>query len=118
MGRPSDYKPEFCEELIAHMTKGYSFESFAAVIGVHRDTLYEWVKRHVEFSDAKKRARDAALYWWEKVGEAGLTGQLKGFNAAVWIFSMKNRFKWTDEKSAEADDGSHSDDEVIKSAKG
>ena len=96
LGRPSKYQPQYGDQLIEHMRQGFSFESFGAIIGSHRDTLYEWAKVHEPFSDAKKRAVGEGLLFYEKVGLAGMTGKLKGFNPAAWIFSMKNRFQWQD----------------------
>lgn len=97
LGRPTKYKEEYCQMLIEHMSSGLSFESFAAVIDVNRDTLYEWAKVHSDFSDTKKRAFDKCLLWWEKAGIAGLWGTKDSqFNTGVFVFSMKNRFKWTD----------------------
>jgi hypothetical protein len=78
------------------MTKGLSFESFAAECGVHFDTLYEWVKKNPEFSEAKKIGTSLSLKFWEKIGMDGVKGDLKNFNVAGWIFNMKNRFRWTD----------------------
>lgn len=95
-GRPSKYRKEYCELLVSHMEGGLSFESFAAEVGVIPDTLYEWVKKHPEFSDAKKRGWALSQLFWEKIGIAGATGRIRGFNAASWIFNMKNRFKWRD----------------------
>ena len=96
MARPSKYKPKYCEDLIAHMKQGLSFESFAAVIKVNQDTLHEWARRHKEFSEAKKIAFEENRLVWEKMGIAGMMGRTPGFNATVWIFNMKNRFKWVD----------------------
>lgn len=101
-GRPSLYKPEYCELLVEHMAQGFSFESFAAIVDTHRDTLYEWCKVHESFSDAKKRGRDKSLIWWEKVGMIGMGipskngPQLKNFSSAMWIFTMKNRHGYSD----------------------
>lgn len=53
IGRPTRYKKEFCEQLINHMAQGLSFDTFAGVVGVSRDSLYEWAKKFKEFSDAK-----------------------------------------------------------------
>jgi hypothetical protein len=116
-GRPTTYKDRFCDLLIDHMTKGYSFESFAAITDTCKDTLYEWVKVHPEFSDAKKRATDKSRLFWEKVGienivnietmekdESGsFTAVKKSLNSAAWIFNMKNRFKddWKDKHETE-----------------
>lgn len=101
VGRPSLYKPEYCQAIIKHMEKGYSFESFAAVIKVNRDTLYEWQKVHAEFSDAIKLAFDECQLFWEKKGMEGTFGELEGFSAAAYIFNMKNRFKWKDKQPEE-----------------
>lgn len=89
--------------LIEHMSSGLSFESFAGVIGVDRDTLYEWVKVNKDFSDAKKKGSSASELKWEKIGLEGLYmgGKDTPFNAAVWIFNMKNRFGWTERKEVE-----------------
>jgi hypothetical protein len=116
-GRPTTYEDRFCDLLIDHMTKGYSFESFAAITDTCKDTLYEWVKVHPEFSDAKKRATDKSRLFWEKVGienivnietmekdESGsFTAVKKSLNSAAWIFNMKNRFKddWKDKHETE-----------------
>lgn len=105
MGRPSLYKPEYCEKLIKHMRKGLSFESFAGVVDVNIDTLYEWEKVHANFSEAKKIAFAKCRLFWEKKGHQGLYPKMipgeKGvtllpMNSSVWIFNMKNRFGWKD----------------------
>lgn len=100
-GRPTLYKPEYCERLIGHMSNGLSFESFAAVIDVNRDTLYEWVKTHTDFSDAKKRATDKCLLWWEVEGINALNR--KFYQPAIWIFNVRNRFGWTDKAESKSE---------------
>lgn len=108
VGRPSKYKKEYCDLLIEHMSKGLSFESFAAVIKVNHDTIHEWCKVHKDFSDTKKEAFALSRLFWEQHGIDGLysiteydekTGKptrSKSMNATVWIFNMKNRFGWRD----------------------
>jgi hypothetical protein len=96
-GRPTKYKKEYCEMLVEHMKQGYSFESFgASPVCVDKVTLYRWVEKHAEFSNAKKRAETECLKFWEKIGIAGALGKIQGFNAASFIFNMKNRFFWRD----------------------
>lgn len=95
-GRPSSYRPEYCQKLIDHMRDGYSFESFAAIADVNQDTLYEWAKVHPNFSEAKKKAFAKSLLFWEQAGINGLWPGGETFNTALWIFNMKNRHKWTD----------------------
>jgi len=83
--------------LIKHMgEEGLSYETFAAVIEVNKDTLYEWEAVHPEFSEAKKLAFEKNRAFWEKIGTAGMVGKIPGFNATVWIFNMKNRHGWRD----------------------
>ena len=103
-GQPTKYKPEYCEQLLAHMRGGLSFDSFAALCESHIDTLYEWAKRHPEFSDAKKRGQALSLRFWEQTGLDGIRGQIQYFNASAWIFAMKNRFKWRNEPEPEMEE--------------
>lgn len=116
-GRPSLYRPEYCQMLIAHMSEGLSFETFAATIKTHRDTLYEWEKTHQDFSDAKKAAIEACQLYWEKLGKdhiinksdsessfgMGGSSKSRSLNAAIWVFNMKNRFKWRDKQPDESE---------------
>lgn len=94
-GQPTTYKPEYCEMLVEHMKKGFSFESFAADIDSTRATLYNWEKAHPEFLDAKKRGHEKGLKTHESAGLAMEFGKSKG-NPTSWIFTMKNRFGWKD----------------------
>lgn len=94
--RVSSFKPEYCDLLVEHMSKGLSFNAFAGVIKVSQAVLYKWSKKYPEFQDARNRGDAAALLHWEKVGRAGMMGKVPNFNAAVYIFSMKNKFDWTD----------------------
>ena len=113
-GRPTKYRKEFCEKLIEHMSKGLSYESFAGQIDVDRSQLYIWEKKHNEFHDAKKRAVEKCLLHWEKIGYAGMLGSeismgdrkinMKNFQTSMWIFQMKNRFKWTDRQEHKVED--------------
>ena len=97
VGRPTKYKPEYCQMLIDHMAKGKSYETFGYSVGVDRATVYNWEK-HPEFLDAKKKAFDASYAFWEEAGLAGMFmgGKDNPFNSTVWIFNMKNRFNWKD----------------------
>lgn len=96
-GRPTKYRGEYCQELIEHMgNQGLSYESFAGVIGVSIQTLYEWEAKHKRFFEAKQEAFAKNRVWWERVGAAGMAGKIPGFNSTVWVFSMKNRHGWRD----------------------
>lgn len=91
-GRKTKYKDSYKNELIQQMKDGNSYTSFAAKIGVHIDTLYEWEKKYPEFSEAKKIAFAQSQAFWEDIG---LKMAMDG-NSQVWKFNMKNRFGWID----------------------
>lgn len=101
-GRPSDYKPEYCEMLVEHMAEGLSFESFAGLVGCAISTLYEWEKKNPAFSEAKKEGFERNRLFYERVGLRMMQdGQ---GSATVWLFNMKNRFpkQWRDKHDVES----------------
>ncbi len=99
LGRPSKYKPEYCAMLIEHMAKGFSYETFGAIIDVVKTTIYTWEQEYPDFLDAKKKAFAKCQIFWEQQGQLGLwSDKEKQLNSAVWIFNMKNRFNWTDKR--------------------
>lgn len=53
-----------------------------------------------DFRRTEKERQALCEVWWEKRGREMAMG--KDGNATVWIFNMKNRFKWRD-KPAEDD---------------
>lgn len=122
VGRPTDYKPEYCEQLIEYFSEApykevtkqvvtksgdvinvtqneasdfKSLAAFANRIKVHKDTLHEWSKVHPEFSDAYKRAKQYQEEWLTVNGTKGLT------NPAFSIFTAKNVIDWRDKRDIE-----------------
>lgn len=103
-GRPSEYKPEYCQKAIEHLAKGLSLRATAGELGISHDTIYDWQRKFPDFSDAIKEGIAKGEAFWEKIGMAGATGKIKNFSAAAWIFNMKNRFKWTDRVEVAGED--------------
>lgn len=91
-----DFKPQYIKEIEEHMAKGFSAESFCAIIGIHRTTLYNWAERYVEFFYAIKRGREKSQLYWEEIGQRGAKGKIRNFNVTAYIFSMKNLHRWRD----------------------
>jgi hypothetical protein len=85
-GRPSEYRPEFCERVKEHMAKGKSLTAFAGSIGQSKDTIYEWIATHPAFSDAVTRARAARV----DALETRMLSANNGGTAATSIFALKN----------------------------
>lgn len=97
MGRPSLYKPEYCEQLIQHMEwDGKSFESFAAAINVGIRTLYVWEKEYPEFLQAKEIGMAKAQAYWEEIGATNVHSPSNSWSPTPWMFIMRCRFKYRD----------------------
>jgi transposase-like protein len=102
IGRPSEYKPEWMlNKAIDLMSEGASKVEVAAELGITRETLYDWMKKHPEFSDTIKKGEQLCEAWWEKHGRRSLHDQK--FNATLWYMNMKNRFKWSDRQEQTID---------------
>lgn len=121
-GRPTKYKPEYCESIIEYFDVEHTriveerfyykngdekvkeievanelptVEGYAHSIGVNKTTLHEWNKKHTEFSNAFKKARELQEKMW-------LTNSLKGlYPGAFTIFAGKNMFGWRDKQDIE-----------------
>jgi hypothetical protein len=105
MARPTTYDPTYCDRVVEYGKAGKSVAWIAAELDVHKDTIYEWMKVHPEFSDAMTRARLHAQKWWEDAGQDGLLMKPGegSFNASVWSRSMAARFPedWRESKGVE-----------------
>lgn len=101
-GRPSLYKPEYCESVLEMGKQGYSVVEMAAEIGVARSTLEEaWPSANPEFSEALTRARECSQAWWERTGRVGMVENT--INPSIWSRSMAARFPrdWREVKGTE-----------------
>ena len=99
----SKYRPEYCQMLIDHMAGGLSWQCFCGVVGVACATTKLWLETHNEFAQAKAIGEGQSRLYWEKLGKLGSLGQIKDFNATIFIFTMKNRFNWSDRTDLKID---------------
>lgn len=116
-GRPTKYKPEFCEVLIECGAEGMGKAEMAAELGIHHSTFNAWIEEKPEFSAAVKEAVSRSQAWWEREGRKATFGKTDGFNATSYIFNMKNRFPndWRDKREVDntSSDGSLSPTTII-----
>lgn len=93
-GRPTGYRPEYCERVIELGRTGASVVEMAAEIGVARATLEaNWTANHPEFLEAFTQAKQLSQVWWERMGRENLiVPQGITFQATVWSRSMAARF--------------------------
>lgn len=101
VGRPSKYKPEYCERILEMAAEGCSMAEYAAEFGIDRTTLFDWRDQHEEFSTALTRAKVLEQSWWER--EARMNVKNKEFNANLWYRCAASRFRddYTERKSTE-----------------
>lgn len=101
-GRPTKYKPEYCDLVVKHLEEGLSIESFAGVIDVDTAQIYRWKEKYPEFRSSINRGVAKSLLWWDRQGQKGLWGTRdKQFNHRTWEFNMRNKFGWRDEPKDE-----------------
>lgn len=115
-GRPTKYRPEYCDMIVAHMEDGASVLSFAASIDVSRSVINLWASEHPEFMQALARAKAKSAAWWEAVGRnIAVTGE---GNASMAIFGLKNMAgdEWADTSRTEltGKDGSPLNVQIVR----
>jgi transcriptional regulator with XRE-family HTH domain len=59
-GRPTDYKPEYCELAYGYTLLGATQEEVAGLLGVTRRTIGNWADSHPEFARALEQGRTVA----------------------------------------------------------
>lgn len=90
-GRPTAYRAEYCDQVVALGEVGKSKAQIARDLRVDRKTLDNWCSRHPEFREAMDLAREWALAWWEDQGQAGIWAG-KEFNSNAYALQVRNRF--------------------------
>ena len=91
VGRPSKYKPEYCEEVIALGKLGKSIAQMAAHFDVDKASIYDWAAAQEDFSTALARARVHSQTWWENAAQENIKD--RNFNAQLWLKSVASRFR-------------------------
>ena len=85
-GRPTLYRPEYCQRAIEFMGHGYSVTALAGHLGMSKDAIYDWINLYPDFRHAVnmgRAARVAAL-------EAKLLATSQGVGVTAAIFALKN----------------------------
>jgi len=91
VGRPSKYKPEYCEQIIELGKQGKSIAQMAAAFDVDKASVYRWADEEETFRTALARARTYSQTWWEDKAQQNLG--TRDFNAQLWLKSVASRFR-------------------------
>lgn len=101
LGRPTKYKPEYCQRLVDHMAQGFSSDSFAGVVDVCIETIRQWKHKNPEFLAAYKRGCAARLLRDEQIYQTAMLGRPVRIgneeftiNVSLLIFKMKSQHRW------------------------
>ena len=73
-GRPSKYTESMCDTVVTCMCKGYIIEEVCAELGIHKDTFFEWVKLHPDFSDSYKKGKAGFNAFWARAYKKVMMG--------------------------------------------
>lgn len=95
-GRPSLYRPEYCDLVKEDMAKGYSLGAFAGLVGVNRSTLNNWMTDHPEFLEAVKEGKAKRLRQGETAMLLGATTKGGVGNPTLIMFWLQN-MGWREE---------------------
>lgn len=98
-GRPkkelSELPKDWKEQIMALGEEGGSDVEMRVLLRISHDLWYRWLEEEPEFSQTIKEARELCEAFWIRHGRRMSTGAAEGM-PAVYIFNMKNRFKWRD----------------------
>ncbi|CAB4199230.1 hypothetical protein UFOVP1336_21 [uncultured Caudovirales phage] len=93
IGRPSKKTEQRVEALLQSLRAGASRQRAAALAGIHRDTLYEWMKQDPAFSDAIEKAEAFAEFrFLARVATAAENE--RSWQAAAWILERRFPNEW------------------------
>lgn len=100
-GRPIEYDPEYHPiKVLEESKRPHSMAGLAVVLGIAKDTLYEWGKKYPIFSDSLKTYRTALEAALIDKGQEFLVNS-KDKSSAVWAMMMKNMAGWKDKDDSE-----------------
>jgi transposase len=86
IGRPTDFKESYGEEILQLMAEGLSLAAAAAELGIHRQRVYDWEEKHPDFADTIKLARSKRQLFLER----RLLSAKDGPVVTSSIFALKN----------------------------
>jgi transposase-like protein len=98
-GRPTLYRPEYCQRAIEFMGQGYSVTALAGELQIAKETIYLWIREHADFMHAINRGRAARVAALET--KLLTTSQGVGVTAAIFALKNADPDEWQDRYNTE-----------------
>ena len=97
VGRPSDFDPAYCEQVIALGKQGKSYAQMASILNTSYTSMLRWRDEHEEFRCAMEDAQHFAQAWWEDQAQCYMVEEKESakLNVGLWSRSMAARFPKT-----------------------
>lgn len=93
VGRPSEYYPERCVELLALMKNGAKDSEIYAKWGISKVTFYEWLRTHEDLKKSHEIGLELCEAKWEELGKQGMLKE-SDIDFKFWIAFMNRKFGW------------------------
>lgn len=82
-GRPTDYRPEYCERVIQLGRDGKDKTQIAAELGISKKTLYNWIDANPEFLHAIEQSVTLHKAYWIDILQKQAMGTINGSAPAL-----------------------------------
>ena len=94
VGRPTNYKSTYCQQVIDLGKQGKSYEQIASMLNIGLRTLFTWRDMHAEFQHALSDAKTFEMAFWEDLAQSYLIEAKNApkLNSGLWSRSMAARF--------------------------
>jgi Spy/CpxP family protein refolding chaperone len=101
LGRPADYRPEYCAQVYKFMAAGMSKTQAMAQLGISKKTFYKWKKDFPEFEEAIDRGEVQFDAHHEELGVDGMM-KTRDIEYQFWKDLGKYRNGWSEKPSSVA----------------
>lgn len=82
-----------CQIVEDYLAEGYSKTTSCAKLDINRDTLYAWIKKHADFSDAIDRGMAKGQAKFEKLLIDKVSNKNNSTHENLLMFTLKTRYK-------------------------
>lgn len=101
VGRPSQYKPEYCKRMIELAKSGKTPVALAAEVGVSKQTVYSWGKENPEFLDSLNVAKALREHWLLTQADEMMLGNSRG-NDRLLVFMLNTQHGYKETSAVES----------------